>query len=70
MTLDKVKKVVEENHGIRHLFCYKGARSQNEKFYGKILGIYPSIFTILLDNNILKSFSYSDLLIGNLEILK
>ena len=70
MTLGNVKRLVVENCGIHHLFCYRGVRSQNEKFFGKIIKFYPSIFIVLLDNGVIRSFSYSDFLIGNLEILK
>lgn len=70
MMLDKIKNMVVENRGIEHVFRFNGIRNQNEEFCGKIVGIYPAIFTIELDNKVIKSFSYSDLLINNLEIIK
>ncbi len=70
MMLDRIKSVVKENRGVRHTFRFKGIRNQNEEFNGKIVGVYPAIFTIELENNVIKSFSYSDLLVNNLEIIE
>ena len=50
-------------------FRYNGTRNQIEEFKGIIIGIYNNIFTIkILEKEELKSFTYSDVLIGNLEI--
>ena len=68
--LDKIRNLVIQNQGIDHTFRFNGIRNQNEEFMGKIVGIYPAIFTIELENKVIKSFSYSDLLINNLEIIK
>ncbi len=70
MMLDKVKTFVASNKGIDHIFRFNGIRNQNEEFSGRIVGVYPAVFTIELDNKVIKSFSYSDLLINNLEVLK
>lgn len=69
MTLDKIKKIVADNKGIIHLFRFKGARNQIDEFQGIITDLYPAIFIITLDNSTVKSFSYSDLLVDNLEIV-
>lgn len=69
MNIDIAKRIVKENFLIRHRFLYKGNRNQNEEFYGVISKAYPAIFIIELDNSVVKAFSYSDLLIGNLKIL-
>lgn len=69
MTLDKIKMVVRENLGISHLFRFKGARNQIDEFEGVITDLYPSVFIITTDNNVVRSFTYSDLLIDNLEIV-
>lgn len=50
-------------------FRYNGTRNQIEEFKGIIVGIYNNIFTIkTIGKEELKSFTYSDILIGNLEI--
>lgn len=68
--LDKIKNLVAENRGIKHVFRFNGIRNQNEEFIGKIVGVYPAIFTVELPNKVIKSFSYTDLLINNLEIME
>ena len=70
MMLDKIKNLVAENRGIKHVFRFNGIRNQNEEFIGKIVGVYPAIFTVELSNKVIKSFSYTDLLINNLEIME
>ena len=68
--LNNVKKFVFSNINKSFRFRFNGNRNQSEEFLGKIIGVYPSIFIIELDNKIIKSFSYSDLLIKNLEIIE
>ncbi len=69
MTIDKIKKVVQENQGVPRSFIFHGSRNQIDEFHGIIMDLYPAIFTILLDDDKIKSFSYSDILTENLEIL-
>ncbi len=57
-------------HLLKHLhFRFNGARNQIEEFDGYITYLYPRIFTIKLDNGITRSFSYSDVMTKNLEII-
>ena len=69
MMLDSIKQYVIENVGLQHKFIYKGSRNQVEEFYGRIKDIYPKIFTIILSDNKIKAFSYSDILVSNLKII-
>lgn len=69
MNIDVAKRIVEENILVRHKFLYKGCRNQNEEFSGMISKMFPAVFLIKLDNSMVKAFSYSDLIIGNLKIL-
>lgn len=69
MTLDKVREVVLENKGIVKSFVFKGSRNQIDEFQGVITETYPAVFTITLEDNKVKSFSYSDILIDNLKII-
>ncbi|MBQ2639599.1 MAG: Veg family protein [Bacilli bacterium] len=69
MTIDKVKKIVLENKNKKKKFIYKGTRNQIDEFIGTINETYPVIFTIKLEDNSIKSYSYSDILIGNLKII-
>lgn len=52
----------------RYSFVYKGNRNQIESFIGTIEKCYSRIFIIRLNDQSIKSFSYSDIIIGNLEI--
>ena len=69
MTIGMVKKMVKDNKGIEHNFRFKSSRNQTEEFGGKITGVYPAIFIITMNDSKIRSFSYSDLLIDNLEII-
>lgn len=67
--MNKIKNKVIENVGIRHKFKFNGSRNQVEEFEGIINGTYNKVFTILVNDNTIKSFSYSDVLTNNLEII-
>jgi len=69
MSVEKIKGFVVSNMGKQLNFRYNGARNQVEEFKGEILSSYRSVFIIKLeDSSVLKSFTYTDILIGNLEI--
>lgn len=67
--MNKIKNKVKENVGIKHKFIFNGSRNQIEEFEGVINKTYNKVFTILVNDNTLKSFSYSDVLTNNLEII-
>ena len=67
--MNKIKLKVKENVGIKHKFVFNGSRNQTEEFEGIINKTYNKVFTILANGNTLKSFSYSDVLTNNLEIV-
>ena len=66
----KIKEDILNNKGKLHIFRFNGLRNQIEEFEGLITEIYDRIFIIKTNNNEIKSFSYNDVLIGNLEIIK
>jgi uncharacterized protein Veg len=67
MNIQKIKaNIVNLKNQSLH-FKINGSRNQIEEFDGKIIETYNYIF-IIETNNIKKSFSYSDILIENLEI--
>ena len=69
MNLDTARNKVKEKMGLHLKFIYRGARNQIEEFEGKIVKCYKSIFIIKTDNNIIKSFTYSDYIIRNIKII-
>ena len=50
-------------------FIFHGTRNQNEEFEGIITDMYPAVFVIKVSSGQIRTFSYSDLLIKNLEII-
>lgn len=70
MNIDKIKCSILKNKGNTFSFKFKGARNQTDEFIGKIVSVYNSIFTVEVIGKIkrIKSFSYNDVLIHNLEI--
>ncbi len=71
MTIEKIRIALEEKKGKVYHFKFNGARNQVEEFEGKIVNTYPAVFIIRLenDNNIIKSFTYTDVLTESLEII-
>ena len=70
MSIEKIKNIVFSNLGKTIKFRINGSRNQIEEFSGKILSVYPALFTVMcFDKNIIRSFSYTDILIGDLELL-
>ena len=69
MILDKIKDNVINKEGKVIHFKYNGSRNQIEEFDGVIFKCYKYVFLIKpIDNGVVKSFSYSDILIGTLII--
>lgn len=68
--INKIKEDISSKKGKKLKFRFNGARNQIEEFEGIIVGTYNYIFTIktINDNEEIKSFTYSDILIDNLEI--
>lgn len=68
--INKIKSEIEEKKGKVLKFRHNGSRNQVEEFEGIIVGTYNYVFTIQTTNDKqeLKSFTYSDILISNLEI--
>jgi uncharacterized protein Veg len=69
--ISKIKNELEKEIGKTLHFRFNGARNQIEEFDGFIENTYNFIFTIktLGENERIKSFTYSDVLIENLEII-
>lgn len=65
--ISKVKDNIYSLKDKKINFRYNGSRNQIEEFEGMITGCYNYVFVIDL-GNMTKSFSYSDVLIGVLEV--
>jgi len=67
--INKIRDNLKNMLGKNLHFKYNGARNQIEEFDGYINQIYNYVFTIKINNSIIKSFTYTDILINNLEII-
>ena len=67
--INKIREDLVNKKGKVLKFRFNGSRNQIEEFKGIIVGIYNYVFTIntIGEREEIKSFTYSDLLIGNLE---
>ena len=65
--INKVRNDITKLVGKKLQFRYNGSRNQIEEFEGIITSCYNYVFIIDSDN-IKKSFSYSDVLIGVLDV--
>ncbi len=68
--IQKIKEDLSNKKGKILKFRHNGARNQIEEFEGIVVETYNYIFTIktIDEKEKIKSFSYSDILIKNLEI--
>lgn len=68
--INKIKEDIENKKGQVLKFRHNGSRNQVEEFEGIIIDTYNYVFTIktIDDKEKIKSFTYSDILIDNLEI--
>lgn len=62
-----IKNELSRNIGRKVRITVYGMRNRREVIVGTIKEIYPNIFTVL-SRDISKSFSYSDVLIGDIKI--
>lgn len=70
MNIEKVKNRIKKYEGARLNFRFNGSRNQVEEFQGEVVGIYSSIFIVkVVDTSMIKSFSYSDIVIKKLVVI-
>lgn len=69
MNIDKIKNQIKELAGEKIKIKVNLGRNKHEYYEGYIDNIYPNIFTIK-SNNIIKTFSYSDIAIKAINISK
>ena len=65
--IKKIKNDIIALKDTKIKFRYNGSRNQIEEFEGVITNCYNYVF-VIKSGNINKSFSYSDILIGNLDV--
>ena len=69
MNIKKIRMQLEQNKGKTLHFRFNGSRNQIEEFSATIIDTYPSVFIVkVIDSSLVKSFSYSDVLIRKLVV--
>ncbi len=67
MNLDIVRDEIKKYLNKQVVVEVYGMRNKNYQYYGTLSGIYPYVFTVLIDGN-QKSFNYSDVIIGDVVV--
>lgn len=68
MNIKDIKRYLRYKVGSNVIIVYYGSRNKKEKYHGIIDKIYDNIFTIKLSNDVIKSFSYIDILTKTIQI--
>ena len=69
MDLKRIKETVNSNLNKKIKFRFNGNRNMIEEFTGIIIKVYNCVFLVKVDQEeVIRSFSYSDILIGSLEL--
>lgn len=66
--IEKIKMNINSNIGNNVKLVINNLRNKSEEYNGIILETYNYVFVIKTDNEVLKSFSYTDVLIQNIEL--
>lgn len=66
--IDKIKNDVFKMKNFVYRFKINNIRNKSEYVVGRVSEIYDRIFIVKSDDGIMHSFSYSDVLTGNVEI--
>lgn len=67
--MNDIKNFIKNNVSKELKVIIDEGRSKKTLKIGKIINIYPNIFTIMIDNNLL-SYSYADVLIKRIIFVK
>ena len=68
MNIRNIKNYLRTKIGSNVVVVYYGSRNRKEIYRGILYKLYGNIFTIILSNNEIKSFSYIDILTKNVVI--
>lgn len=67
MTAEIIREKLSKNVGKRIKINIHNLRNKNYSYFGEISGVYPYIFTVLI-NGENRSFSYADVITKEMEI--
>ena len=60
---DEIKRYLNKNVSVQ----VYGMRNKNFQYYGTVSGVYPYVFTVLV-NGVEKSFNYADVIVGDVVV--
>lgn len=66
--IEKIKKDLADMKYKKINIKVNNIRNKSEMLKGKIMEIYPRVFVVETTDGLNRSFSYADVLIGNIEI--
>lgn len=67
MNIEKIRENVQRRKGEKLHFCFRGSRGQMDEFHGVITDTFKGVFLVQsFEDDRVKSYSYSDILIENL----
>lgn len=67
MNLDIIREQIQKMYQKEVEVHVYGMRNKNQHYYGVVSGIYPYVFTVLVQGKE-KSFNYSDVIIGEVVV--
>lgn len=67
MNLDIVRENMKKYLNKNVKIDVYGMRNKNYEYYGVVSGLYPYVFTVLIDGK-QQSFNYSDVIIGDVVV--
>jgi len=65
--LDDAKNYVAKIRGMELFFRVNTGRNKIVEFVGRVENTYASVFTVRSEENIIKTYPYSDVLTGNVR---
>lgn len=68
MTIDMIKEKLNNHLGSKITIKYNLGRNKYEKYDVILKEIYNHVFLVQLDNKVVKSFSYSDVITKTIKI--
>ena len=68
-TIESVKQTLESLKGKSVKLAVNKGRKKIIKFDAVLTEIYPSVFTVSVDEDMSQSFSYTEVLCGNVKII-
>jgi uncharacterized protein Veg len=68
MTIEKIREELSQHVGDKVVIKYNLGRNKYEKYEVTIKELYTNVFLVELNTNIIKSFSYSDIITKTIKI--